>query len=117
MRASVRSGGMDSMHVSAGTRRRLSRLLIELRREFAHVPGDRVDRVLQSVVEDLLGRARFDDFVPLLAYRLVREQLLVDPGSSQPLLTLPIDDATEEPTLARGGMRTASPPLLTATEG
>lgn len=104
---SVRSGEMDSMLVSAGTQKRLSRLIVELRREFAHIPGDRVDRVLESVVEDLLGRARFDDFVPLLAHRRAREQLLGDPGSSQAPPTSSRD--VEEPDRARSTMTAAEP--------
>jgi len=59
---------------------KLDRLGVELKREFAHIPGELVEAAFRAVVEDLLARARFEDFIPLLAHRNARAQLLGEPA-------------------------------------
>jgi hypothetical protein len=71
------------MLISEQTRRKLDRLSVELKREFAHVPGERVEAAFRTVVDDLLSRARFEDFIPLLAHRNARNELLVAPVEAE----------------------------------
>ena len=63
------------MVVSASTRARLDRVTVDLLREFPHLPDERVEQVFRTVVDDLLERAHFDDFVPLLVHRRAAERL------------------------------------------
>jgi hypothetical protein len=63
------------MRASSETMNKLVRLREELGREFPQVADDHLDRQVRAVVDDLLARARFDAFVPLLARRYLREQL------------------------------------------
>ena len=79
------------MLASEQTRRKLDRLSVELKREFPHLPVEHVEAAFHTVVEDLLSRARFEDFIPLLAHRNAREELLaapVDVSSGEPLESL-----------------------------
>ncbi len=72
------AGGPDAMAVmqpSPGTVRKLESLQTELKRRFADLPPEHVEVHLRSVTADLLDRAHFDDFVPLLAHRQVHELL------------------------------------------
>lgn len=66
------------MPLSDATRSRLASLKADLRREFSGLPADRVDQLVEDVVAELLEQAQFDDFVPLLAGRRVRERLAAE---------------------------------------
>lgn len=57
--------------------KRVEHLPLELKREFRHIPLDRIEREVQAEVERLLAGAHFPDYVPLLARRMVREHLKV----------------------------------------
>ena len=63
------------MNANASTWLRLDRVTVDLRREFPHLSDDHVDRVFRTVAGDLLERAHFDDFVPLLVHRRAAERL------------------------------------------
>ena len=71
------------LQVSPATRRKLERLPGDLVREFPHVPAEHVHQVIDRVVDDLLPRARFEDFVPLLVHRHARELLLDEPATAE----------------------------------
>jgi hypothetical protein len=64
------------MQVSEATRTKLVRVKGDLLREFPHLPEERIELLVGSVTADILERARFDDFVPLLIHRSAREQLV-----------------------------------------
>jgi hypothetical protein len=55
--------------------RRLDRLPADLKAEFPHVPLDMIERDVKAGVHELVERARFHDFVPVLVHRTVRERL------------------------------------------
>jgi len=61
---------------SVATRRKLEHLPGDLQREFPAVPLQRIHDVVNTLADDLLSAARFDDYVPLLAHRHAREHLL-----------------------------------------
>jgi hypothetical protein len=63
------------MGASGPTQSKLARLARELRGEFAHLPGEHVEQTLFAAAEELLARAHFQDYIPLLAHRHAREQL------------------------------------------
>lgn len=63
------------MQPTDSTIRKLGNLQIRLHDEFAHLPAELVDRELGLVAAALLAEATFDDFVPLLTDRRVRERL------------------------------------------
>ncbi len=85
MRKALVSARILAMHLSAATRNRLARLKSDLRREFAAVPKEHIDELVDESVAELLKRAQFDDFVPLLTSRRVRERLLAEasPGVAE----------------------------------
>ncbi|HSS80053.1 MAG TPA: DUF3562 domain-containing protein [Gaiellaceae bacterium] len=55
--------------------RRLDRLPADLQAEFPHVPLDTIEHDVKQGVRELVERARFHDFVPVLVHRTVRERL------------------------------------------
>ena len=57
------------------TQRRLKLVEVRLTNEFPDLAGWLVRREVRKVSAELLGRARFTDFVPLLAERGARERL------------------------------------------
>jgi hypothetical protein len=62
--------------VTGETRRKLEHVPDRLEDEFPYEPADRVEREVDVVSDELLQRARFPDYVPLLVHRFVRERLL-----------------------------------------
>ena len=56
-------------------RRRLERLPADLQAEFPHVPLDAIERDVNAGVHELTESARFNDFVPVLVHRTVRDRL------------------------------------------
>ena len=58
------------------TRRKLDHIPDRLEEEFPDEPADRVEREVGVVSDELLRRARFADYVPLLVHRFVRERML-----------------------------------------
>jgi len=57
------------------TATRLARTRAHLGQEFDELPQAEVDRRFDGIVTQLLAEARFDDFVPVLAWRYAREEL------------------------------------------
>ncbi|HTS72254.1 MAG TPA: DUF3562 domain-containing protein [Gaiellaceae bacterium] len=55
--------------------RRLRRIPAELKAEFPDVELDAIERDVDQSVRELSQRARFNDFVPLLVHKAVRERL------------------------------------------
>jgi len=55
--------------------RRLRRIPAELKAEFPDVELDAIERDVDESVRELSQRARFNDFVPLLVHKAVRERL------------------------------------------
>ena len=76
MRAATVSSGLRLLlTVSPDTLRKLAHVRTDLRGEFPQVPEEQVDGHVQAVAAELLVLARFDDYVPLLVRRHVRERL------------------------------------------
>ncbi len=69
------------------TQKKLDHVPERLLDEFPDVPLEPVKREVREVARQLLSRARFTDYVPLLVHRFVREALL-DRGAKR-RLTLP----------------------------
>jgi hypothetical protein len=86
MLAAGRTDAMAVMQPTPGTVRKLESLQVELKRTFPQLPPEHVEIHLRSVTANLLERAHFDDFVPLLAHRQVHELLEMEqqvaPGAS-----------------------------------
>jgi len=59
---------------------KLRRLRQQLEDEFGHLPSEFVEGEFHDVAADLLEHAHFDDFVPLLTDRRVRERLAEQPA-------------------------------------
>jgi hypothetical protein len=57
------------------TRTKIEQLRVDLCHEFPAICGERVHEMMEDSVAHLLEHARFDDFVPLLAYRDVRDRI------------------------------------------
>jgi hypothetical protein len=55
--------------------RRLDQLPVDLKAEFPHIPLDTIERDVKAGVHELVERATFHDFVPVLVHRTVREPL------------------------------------------
>jgi len=55
--------------------RRVRRIPTELKAEFPDVELDAIERDVDQSVRELSQRARFNDFVPLLVHKAVRERL------------------------------------------
>ena len=74
----MRRPGRCDMRVKAHgeTRRKLEHIPGRLTEEFPDEPDERVEREVEVVSGELLTRARFPDFVPLLVHRFLREHLL-----------------------------------------
>jgi hypothetical protein len=65
---------MENMNAtSAATLAKIEQLRLDLCREFPGVGGEQVRERMDRSVDELLRQATFDDFVPLLAYRHVRD--------------------------------------------
>jgi hypothetical protein len=62
--------------LTADLEKRLKRLPQDLQGEFPDVPADTIERTVDAGARDLIARARFHDFVPLLVHKAAREQLL-----------------------------------------
>ena len=68
------------MLLSEPTRTKLIRIQRELCREFPHIPQEHIAYLMRTVTSDLVELARFDDFVPLLIHRRMRERLVAQAG-------------------------------------
>jgi hypothetical protein len=66
---------LPHMVVSASTERKLTHLRDELHREFATLSPEHIDTQIQDVEHHILEQARFDDYVPVLVDRYVRQRL------------------------------------------
>jgi hypothetical protein len=60
--------------ISASTERKLTHLRDELHREFTTLTPEHIDRHIHDVEHRILEQARFDDFVPVLVDRYVRQR-------------------------------------------
>jgi hypothetical protein len=63
-----------------GTSAKVDQLHLVLRREFPDAETGHVHELMCHSVDVLLAGAHFDDFVPLLAYRRVRERIRAESG-------------------------------------
>lgn len=61
---------------------KIEQLGLDLCREFPHLCGDHVHELIESRANELLRHAHFDDFVPLLAYRYVRDGIRDEVGAA-----------------------------------
>jgi hypothetical protein len=64
------------LRVSDETKQKIERVPERLSDEFSDVAPSDVKEEVKEVTEDLLEEAKFEDFVPLLAYRRARENRL-----------------------------------------
>jgi hypothetical protein len=55
--------------------KRLERLPWDLHEEFPDVPFEAIEQDVRAGAEELVASARFNDFVPVLVHRAVRDQL------------------------------------------
>jgi len=55
--------------------RRLKRVPCDLKAEFPDVPLDAIEHDVESETRSLAGAARFNDFVPVLVHKAVRDRL------------------------------------------
>jgi hypothetical protein len=62
--------------LTADLEKRLKRLPEDLHEEFPEIPVDTIERTVDAGARELVARARFNDFVPVLVHKVVREQLL-----------------------------------------
>jgi hypothetical protein len=63
------------MQASPETITKLAHMIEEVRQEFPHLPAEHVERQAKLIANQLLLRANFDNFIPLLTARYLREQL------------------------------------------
>jgi hypothetical protein len=63
------------MQASPQTISKLSHLTAEVRQEFPNLPAEYVAQQAELIADDLLLHANFDNFIPLLATRYLRERL------------------------------------------
>jgi hypothetical protein len=56
-------------------KRRLEQLPADLKAEFPHIPLDTIEHDVKAGMHELVERARFHDFVPVLVHRTVRQRL------------------------------------------
>jgi len=61
--------------MTADLARRLERISSDLKAEFPDVPIEAIQHDLDAGARELTKRARFNDFVPVLVHRAVRERL------------------------------------------
>jgi hypothetical protein len=71
------------MQASPETITKLEHLTEEVRREFCHLSAEHVERQAKLIADDLLSHANFDNFIPLLATRYLRELLAADAHQAQ----------------------------------
>ena len=63
------------MQLRAATQTKLEHTKQALAKEFVSVPWDEIAKGVDAVAIGLLERARFDDYIPILAHRFAREIL------------------------------------------
>ncbi len=63
------------MRLTTAAAIRIERLPHDLKAEFPAVPLAAIEHDVEEVVRRLIAGARFDDFVPVLAHRTIRERL------------------------------------------
>ena len=63
------------MNLTTTSARRIHELPLDLSAEFPTVPLRVIEHDVEERVRQLIAGARFDDYVPLLARRTVREHL------------------------------------------
>lgn len=61
--------------LTAEVARRLERLPLDLQAEFPHVPLQAIEQDVDKGIRELIERSRFNDFVPLLVHKTIRERL------------------------------------------
>jgi hypothetical protein len=67
--------GVCMAQVTADVTKRLSQLPHDLQAEFPNVPFAAIVHDVDVGTHELLASARFDNYIPLLAHRAVRERL------------------------------------------
>jgi hypothetical protein len=77
------------MVASGPTHGKLARLARELSSEFANLPREDVEQTLFAAAEELLARAHFQDYVPLLAHRHALDRLRTQ--AAHPYTLAPVD--------------------------
>jgi hypothetical protein len=63
------------MQASPETITKLAHLTEEVRQEFPHLSAEHVEQQAKLIADELLVHANFDNFIPLLTSRYLREQL------------------------------------------
>jgi len=74
------SKGVEMLRMKPTTQLRLDHNARSLMREFAHLTGEDVIGEFEQVTQALMAGARFDDYVPILAYRFARDRLRDKPA-------------------------------------
>lgn len=70
------------MRLSEATFTKLARVQQDLCREFPHIRQENIAQLMTGVTSELVELARFDDFVPLLIHRGMRERLVTQAGAA-----------------------------------
>jgi hypothetical protein len=63
------------MNLTTASAHRIHELPRSLKAEFPTVPLDRIEHDVEERLHQLIADAHFDDYVPLLVHRSVRERL------------------------------------------
>jgi Protein of unknown function (DUF3562) len=63
------------VHLTASAAKRIEEMPRHLHREFPNVPLAAIERDVEQGVRRLIAGARFDDYVPLLVHKAVRERI------------------------------------------
>jgi hypothetical protein len=63
------------MRLRPSTQAKLDRSKKALADEFKSVPPDEIAREVDAIAKTLAERARFDDYIPILAHRFTRDGL------------------------------------------
>ena len=63
------------MELSRATAKQIEQLPRYLHNEFPSAPVDAIEHEVEERLRDLIAIAHFDDYVPLLVHRSVRERL------------------------------------------
>ena len=63
------------MELTIGTAERIEQLPRHLMAEFPEVSSVEIEHDVEEAVRRLIARAQFDDYVPLLVHKTVRERL------------------------------------------
>ncbi len=72
------------MKLTPATKAKLEQSKRMLEAEFNTVPHDQIEREIEAIATALVEEAHFDDYIPILAQRSVRDRLRYHQGDPLP---------------------------------